>query len=82
LAATKRDLAHPINRTPPGLCPGRVGGLGIWLADRSRLAALTGFLREGLRGLLHLPARPVEMNVKIIPSAFEPLPESASKDAN
>jgi hypothetical protein len=36
---------------------------------------LTGFLREGLRQLFKLPARPVELNVKIIPSAFKPLVE-------
>jgi hypothetical protein len=34
---------------------------------------MIGFLREGLRNLLHLPARLVEMNIKVIPSAFEPL---------
>jgi hypothetical protein len=39
----------------------------------SRLSFLLGFLREGLRRLLRLSSRPVEMNVKIIPSAFEPL---------
>jgi hypothetical protein len=30
-------------------------------------------MREGLRSLFRLPARPIEMNIKIIPSAFDPL---------
>jgi hypothetical protein len=37
----------------------------------SRVSFLIGFIREGLRGLLHLSAREVEMNIKIIPSAFK-----------
>jgi glucose 1-dehydrogenase len=39
----------------------------------SRFSFLSGFLREGLRQLLHLPAREVELDVKVIPSAFKPL---------
>jgi glucose 1-dehydrogenase len=39
----------------------------------SSMAFVIGFLREGLRQVLHLPARKVEMNVKVIPSSFEPL---------
>lgn len=49
------------------------GRTGLDVHMGSRLVFLLGFLRESLRSLLHLPARPVEMNVKIIPSAFEPL---------
>ena len=49
------------------------GKTGLEVRMGSHLSFLLGFLREGLRSLLRLPARPVEMNVKIIPSAFEPL---------
>jgi NAD(P)-dependent dehydrogenase (short-subunit alcohol dehydrogenase family) len=49
------------------------GKTGLEVRMGSRLSFLLGFLREGLRSLLRLPARPVEMIVKIIPSAFEPL---------
>jgi hypothetical protein len=45
----------------------------------SRLGFTLGFLREGLQRLLRLPVRPVVMNVKTIPSAFEPLPGIATK---
>jgi hypothetical protein len=34
---------------------------------------LLGFLREELGSVFHLPTRPIEMKVTIIPSAFEPL---------
>jgi NAD(P)-dependent dehydrogenase (short-subunit alcohol dehydrogenase family) len=46
---------------------------GIDARVGSSISFLIGFMREGLRGLFRLPARPVEMNVKVIPSAFEPL---------
>jgi glucose 1-dehydrogenase len=49
------------------------GKTGLDVRMGSSLSFLLGFLREGLRSLLRLPALPVEMNVKIIPSAFEPL---------
>ena len=49
------------------------GKTGLDVSVGSRLSFLLGFLREGLRRLLRLSSRPVEMNVKIIPSAFEPL---------
>ncbi len=49
------------------------GKTGLDVSVGSTFSFLLGFLREGLRNLFHLPARPVEMNVKIIPSAFEPL---------
>ncbi len=49
------------------------GKTGLDVSVGSRLSFLLGFLREGLRRLLRLPTRPVVMNVKIIPSAFEPL---------
>ena len=58
------------------------GRTGLDLRVGSSLGFMAGFLREGLRNLLHLPARPVEMNVKIIPSAFVPLEESASNAVN
>ena len=46
----------------------------------STFSFLLGFLREGLRSLLHLPTRQIEMNVRSIPSAFEPLPVGTSND--
>jgi len=49
------------------------GKTGLDVRVGSSLTFLIGFLREGLRNLLRLPARKVELNVKIIPSAFEPL---------
>jgi glucose 1-dehydrogenase len=49
------------------------GKTGLELRVGSTLSVLVGFLRQGLRLLLHLPVRPVEMNVQVIPSAFEPL---------
>ena len=49
------------------------GKTGIDTHVGSSISFLIGFMREGLRGLFRLPARPVEMNVKVIPSAFEPL---------
>ncbi|HEY5159033.1 MAG TPA: SDR family oxidoreductase [Anaerolineales bacterium] len=47
------------------------GKTGLDVRVGSRVSFLIGFMREGLRGLLHLPTRKVEMNIKIIPSAFE-----------
>jgi len=49
------------------------GKTGLEVSVGSSLPFPLGFLREGLRRLLHMPARPVVMNVKVIPSAFEPL---------
>ena len=49
------------------------GKTGLDVRVGSRLGVLIGFLSEGLRTLFRRPARPVELNVKIIPSAFEPL---------
>ena len=49
------------------------GKSGIDARAGSRISVMFGFMREGLRGLLHLPVRKVEMNVTVIPSAFEPL---------
>ena len=49
------------------------GKTGIDARVGSSISFLIGFMREGLRGLFRLPARPVEMNVKVIPSAFDPL---------
>jgi glucose 1-dehydrogenase len=49
------------------------GKTGLDVHVGSAVSFMLGFLREGLRNLLHLPARPVEMNISIIPSAFEPL---------
>ena len=49
------------------------GKTGLDVSVGSTLNLMIGFLLEGLRNLLHLPARLVEMNIKVIPSAFEPL---------
>jgi NAD(P)-dependent dehydrogenase (short-subunit alcohol dehydrogenase family) len=49
------------------------GKTGLDVSVGSRLTFLMGFLREGLRRLLRLQTRPIEMNIKVIPSAFEPL---------
>jgi len=49
------------------------GKTGLEISVGSSFSFLTGFLREGLRGLFRLPASPVEINVKTILSAFEPL---------
>ena len=49
------------------------GKTGLDVSVSSQFGFIIGFLREGLRSLFRLPARPVEMNVEIIPSAFEPL---------
>jgi glucose 1-dehydrogenase len=56
------------------------GKTGLDVSVGSSLNFLLGFLRESLRGLLRLPTRPVAMNVKVISSAFEPLPGTPSKD--
>jgi glucose 1-dehydrogenase len=52
------------------------GKTGLDIRVGSRYGFFYGFLREGLRNLLHLPAHPVEMNIKIIPSACKPLDKS------
>lgn len=49
------------------------GRTGLDVHVGSRLSFLFGFTREGLRSLLRLPARKVEMRIDILPSAFEPL---------
>ena len=49
------------------------GRTGLEVEVGSNFAFLIGFMREGLRSLLHIPARKVELNIKIMPSAFEPL---------
>jgi NAD(P)-dependent dehydrogenase (short-subunit alcohol dehydrogenase family) len=49
------------------------GKTGLDVRIGSQFTFLFGFLRESLRSLFRLPARPVQMKVKIIPSAFEPL---------
>jgi NAD(P)-dependent dehydrogenase (short-subunit alcohol dehydrogenase family) len=49
------------------------GKTGLEISLGSRFTFLGGFLREGLRTLFRRPARPVELNVRVIPSAFEPL---------
>ena len=58
--------------------PATDGKTGLDVSVGSTFSFLLGFLREGLLNLFHLPVRPVEMKVKIIQSAFEPL-EGSSK---
>ena len=53
--------------------PATDGRTGLDVSVSSRFNILIGFLLEGLRSLFRLQTRPVEMNVQIIPSAFEPL---------
>jgi glucose 1-dehydrogenase len=55
---------------------------GLDVSVGSSLSFLVGFLREGLRRLFRLHTRPVVMNVRTIPSAFEPLEDVAAKDTN
>jgi glucose 1-dehydrogenase len=51
------------------------GKTGLDAKVGSQFSFLIGFLREGLRTLFRLPARPVEMNIKIISPAYKPLEE-------
>jgi NAD(P)-dependent dehydrogenase (short-subunit alcohol dehydrogenase family) len=47
------------------------GKTSLDVSVSSQFTFLFGFLREGFRSLFRLSARPVEMNIKIISSAFE-----------
>lgn len=49
------------------------GKTGLDVSVGSSVHILFGFLREGLRGLLRLPVRPIEMKVKVIPPDFDAL---------
>jgi glucose 1-dehydrogenase len=49
------------------------GKTGRYVRSASGLGVLAGFLREGLRRVLRLPAREIEIHTKILPSAFKPL---------
>jgi glucose 1-dehydrogenase len=53
--------------------PATDGRSGLYVRVGSGWTVLTGFLSEGLRRLLRLPVRKVELHIKIIPSAFKPL---------
>jgi glucose 1-dehydrogenase len=55
------------------------GKTGLDLSVSSQATFLFGFLREGLRTLFHFPVRPVDLNIKVISSAFEPLEKEKSK---
>lgn len=48
------------------------GRTGLVVRTNSHLAILSGFLGESLRTLFHRPNRTVNLNIKIIPSAFGP----------
>jgi glucose 1-dehydrogenase len=57
------------------------GRTGLDVSVGSPFAFLAGFLREAVSRLLHLPVRLLDMNINIIPSAFEPLEgEISSRD--
>jgi len=49
------------------------GRTGLYVRNSSTIGTLGGFLREGVRRVLHLPERKVEMHTRILPSAFKPL---------
>jgi glucose 1-dehydrogenase len=53
--------------------PATDGKTSLEVNVSSGFSILLGFFREGLRTLLRVPARPVEIKLNIIPSAFEPL---------
>jgi NAD(P)-dependent dehydrogenase (short-subunit alcohol dehydrogenase family) len=56
------------------------GKTGLDISLNHLLDFMFGFLREGLRSLFRLPARPIEMNIKIIPSAFKPLEKRGNSE--
>ena len=49
------------------------GKTGLEAREGSTFGFLVGFMRESFSKLLHIPVRPVEMHITVIPSAFEPL---------
>jgi glucose 1-dehydrogenase len=53
--------------------PATDGRTGLYVRTSSPFSVPAGFLREGLRRLLRLPERRVEMHIQILPSAFAPL---------
>ncbi|MGD0611784.1 MAG: SDR family oxidoreductase [Anaerolineales bacterium] len=53
--------------------PATDGRTGLSVKTGSPFSVPGGFLREGLRHLLRLPERRVEMHIQILPSAFTPL---------
>jgi glucose 1-dehydrogenase len=53
--------------------PATDGRTGLSVRTGSSFSVPAGFLREGLRRLLRLPERRVEMHIHIQPSAFTPL---------
>jgi glucose 1-dehydrogenase len=53
--------------------PATDGKTGLDIHVGSGLSFMVGFLREGFRSMFHLPSRPVNMKINIIPSAFIPL---------
>ncbi len=53
--------------------PATDGKTGLDVRVGSQFSFLIGFLREGLRNLFKLPIRRVEMNINVIPSAFQSL---------
>lgn len=59
--------------------PATDGRTGLYAKTGSPFSVPGGFLREGVRRLLRLPERTVEMHVQILPSAFTPLGEEGTR---
>lgn len=53
--------------------PATDGRTGLYVRNSSTMGVMGGFLREGVRRVLRMPERPVEMHIKVLPSAFKPL---------
>jgi len=55
------------------------GRTGLYVKVGSDLEVMAGFVRGGLRRLLRLPERPIEIHTRILPSAFKPLEGEAKE---
>jgi glucose 1-dehydrogenase len=55
------------------------GRTGLYVRVGSNLSVMAGFAREGLRRLLRLPERKIEIHARILPSAFKPLVATSKK---
>jgi glucose 1-dehydrogenase len=73
IRATGRNPQVPARKALWLASPATDGKTGLDIHVGSSLSFMIGFLREGLRSVFHLPSRPVNMKINIIPSAFKPL---------
>jgi hypothetical protein len=73
IRAAGRDPQVPARKALWLASPATDGKTGLDIHVGSSLSFIVGFLREGLRSVFHLPPRPVNMKINIIPSAFIPL---------